>query len=138
MKEVNTKKMELQKLINDENGVNFHRNIDLSGFCFYKGKSFISFKLVDINGVQTAVIKYIYLVNKNDLVKLLSFCINFWAGNNVKFLYFLEHAREANYCLKYLKTIGFTVVEEERKDVWKYDYKSTNGYKENEIREYFL
>ena len=138
MKEVVSKKFELQKLINDENGINFHKNIDLSGYTFYKGKSFISFKLVEVNNVQTAVIKYIYLINKNDLIKLLSFCINFWAGNNVKFIYFLEHAREANYCQKYLKTIGFTLIEEERSNAWKHEYKSTNGYKENEIREYFL
>ena len=132
------KKMEMKTLIDAENGVNFSRNIDLNGWIFYKGKSFISFKLVEINGVTVANIKYIYLLNKNDLIKLLSFCIDFWAGNNVKMIYFLEHAREANYCKKYLSAIGFSILEEERENIWKYHYKSTNGYKENDIREYYL
>lgn len=132
------KKLELKNLIDMENGKGFHRNVDLSGYVFYRGKSFISFKFVTVEGVQVCKISYIYLTNKKDLVKLLSFCINFWAGNNVKFLYFLEHCREANYCKKYLSSIGFNVIEEERKDVWKYPYISSNGYKENDIKEYFL
>jgi len=136
--DINNKKFEMQKLINDENGINFHRNIDLGGYCFYKGKSFISFKIEMINGVNVCIIKYIYLTNKNDLVKLLSFCINFWAGHTVKFIYFLEHARTPNYCKKYLTSLGFTLVEEERPGVFKHEYKSTNGSKEDEIREYYL
>ena len=132
------KKVELQKLIDGENGTNFHRNIDLSGWNFYKGKSFISFKIVNINGINVVKVNYIYLTSKNDLIKLLSYCINFWAGNNCKMIYFLEHCREANYCKKYLQTIGFSIVEENRKGVYKYPYKSTNGFKEEDIREYYL
>ena len=132
------KKVELQKLIDNENGINFHRNIDLSGYIFYKGKSFIAFKILNINDIQVCKISYIYLVNKNDLVKLLSFCINFWAGNNVELLYFLEHNRIANYCKKYLSSLGFNVVEENRPGVWKKQYTSTNGFAEDDIREYYL
>lgn len=135
---LDNKRIEIRKLIDLENGPGFHRNVDLSGYIFYKGKSFIAFKLVDINGVSTCKISYIYLVNKNDLVKLLSFCINFWAGNNVKFIYLLEHCREANYCKKYLSTIGFNVIEENRKGVYKKSYVSTNGFDEDDIREYYL
>jgi len=135
---MDSKKAEIRKLIDDENGVNFHRNIDLSGYVFFKGKDFISFKIVDVNGTNVVAIKYIYLTNKHNLIKLLSFCIDFWAGNNCKAIYFLEHARAANYCKKYFKTIGFEVIEEERTNIWKYEYTSNNGYKENEIREYFL
>ena len=132
------KKLEIKKLMDGENGPGFERNIDLSGYTFYRGGSFITFKLVEVNNIQTVVIKYIYIVNKKDLLKLISFCINFWAGNNVKYIYFLEHARKENYCKEYLKELGFNFLEEERKNVWKHDFKSTNGYKMNEIREYYL
>ena len=132
------KQFELQKLIDGENGKNFNKNIDLSGWTFYRDASFISFKLVEISHVQTAVVQYIYITNKNDLVKLLAQVIKFFQGNDVKYIYFLEHAREANYCKKYLSLLGFKIVEEERPGVWKYNFKSTNGYKENEIREYYI
>lgn len=135
---IENKKIELQKLINEENGINFHKNIDLSGWTFYKGKSFISFKIINVNGVNVCKISYIYLTNKNDLVKLLSYCINFWAGNTVKYLYFLEHSRDANYCKKYFSALGFTITEENRPNAFRHEYKSTNGYDENDIREYYL
>ena len=138
MSKLDNKKIEMQRLINDENGINFHRNIDLSGYCFYKGSSFISFKIENINDTNVAIIKYIYLTSKKDLIKLLSFCINFWAGQKIKFLYFLEHARDANYCKKYFSSIGFQMIEENRPGSFKYEYKSTNGYDANDIREYYL
>ena len=53
------KKMELKNLIDMENGKDFHRNIDLSGYVFYRGKSFISFKFVTVNDVQVCKISYI-------------------------------------------------------------------------------
>ena len=135
---IDSKKLEMQRLIDNENGINFHRNIDLSGYCFYRGKSFISFKIENINNTNVAVIKYIYLTSKKDLIKLLSFCINFWAGSTVKFLYFLEHSRDANYCKKYFSTIGFQILEENRPGVFKKEYQSTNGYDKDDIREYYL
>ena len=94
------KKLEMKKQIDDENGINFSRNIDLSGFTIYKGDNFISFKMIEIDGVQTVVIKYIYVTNKKNLVKLLAFCINMWSGNAVKFIYLLEHRRIQNYTKK--------------------------------------
>ena len=135
----NIQKLEMQKLINEENGINFHKNIDLSGYTFYRGvDNFISFKLIEVNNIQVAKINYIYVTSKKNLIKLLSLCINFWSGNAVKYIYFVEHLRSANYCQKYLKTLGFNILEEERDNFWEYEYKSTNGYKENEIREYHL
>ena len=41
------KKVELQKLINDENGTNYHRNVKLNGYVIYRGDSFIAFRLMD-------------------------------------------------------------------------------------------
>lgn len=138
MKDLNyVKKVELKKLIDDENGPDFSQNIDLNGWIFYRKSSFISFKIADVSGVQTVVIQYIYLTNKKDLVKLLSQCINFWTSQDVKFVYFLEHMREANYCEKYLSLLGFNIITENRPGVWKYKYKSTNGFDEDDIREYF-
>lgn len=132
------KKDELRKLIDDENGPKFSRNIDLDGWIFYRRDSFISFKIVNVNNINTVVIQYIYIVNKNDLIKLLSQCINFWTSNDAKFIYFLEHARDANYCKKYLSLLDFNIVEENRPGVWKHDYKSTNGYGRDDIREYYI
>lgn len=136
--DINDKKKEMQRLINDENGINYHRNVDLSGYTFYKGKSFISFKLVEVNGTNVCLIKYIYLTSKNDLIKLLSFCINFWAGNRVKFIYLLEHMRKANYVKNYFSTLGFTIIEKNKPGAFKYHYTSTNGYDENDILEAYL
>ena len=132
------KKLEMKKQIDDENGINFSRNIDLSGFTIYKGDNFISFKMIEIDGVQTVVIKYIYVTSKQNLVKLLAFCINMWSGNAVKFIYLLEHRRIQNYTKKYLEAIGFTVIEENRPGVWKYDFESTNGFDENDILEAYV
>lgn len=132
------KKVEIKKQIDDENGEGFNKNIDLSGFTIYKGESFISFKIVEINGIATAVIKYIYVINKKDLIKLLGFCINLWSGNAVKFIYFLEHRRNQNYAKKYLKAIGFTIIEENRPGVWKHKYVSNNGFDEDDILEAYI
>lgn len=117
-----SKKLELQALIDEENGLGFHKNIDLSGYTFYKGSSFISFKFYDYNGINICKVCYIYITSQKDFIKLLSFAVDFWAGNNVKFIYFLEHVREANYCKKFLKTIGFTLNEIEDKKIFKHIY----------------
>ena len=135
---MNNKKVEMQKCINDEHGSNYSKNIDLNGYIFYRGKSFISFKLQNIKNINVCCITYIYLVNKKDLIKLLSFCINFWAGNNCKYIYMLEHAREANYCEEYLESLGFKIVKEKRPNCFKHKFKSSNGFKEDEIIEYYL
>lgn len=136
---INTKKYELKRIIDSEHGKEFNKNIDLSGWTFYRLTSFISFKIVSINDVNTAVIKYIYITNKNDLVKLLATCMNFWELNEVKMIYLLEHKRVANYVKKYFAdTLGFEVIDEIRPGVWAYKFKSTNGFVEDDIMEYFV
>lgn len=132
------KKAELQKLINNEHGINFHRNIRLSGFTVYKKDSFISFHFVTVNGINIVVIDYIYVTGKRDLIKLLSFCINFWSGNAVKFIYYKEHKRQANYVKKYFSTLGFTVIEQNKPGTWKKEWTSTNGFHEDDILEAYL
>lgn len=132
------KKKELQKLINNEHGINYHRNINLSGYTVYRKDSFISFHFVDVNGIKTVVIDYIYIVNKTDLVKLISFCVHFFDGNGVKFIYYREHKRDSNVVQKFFTTIGFDVHEQHRNGVWKHEWTSTNGYDENEIVEAYV
>lgn len=133
------KKFELQKLINEEHGINFHKNINLSGYVVYRKESFIVFHFVEVNGINTVVIDYIYITGKTDLLKLLSFCINFWSGNTCKFIYYKEHKRQANYVKKYFSTLGFEIMESEADDdTWKYEWTSTNGFKENEILEAYV
>lgn len=136
--DINNKKKEMQKLIDAENGINYHRNVDLSGYTFYKGKSFISFKLVEVNNTTVCLIKYIYLINKNDLIKLLSFCINFWAGNQVKFIYLMEHKRKPTYVKNYFSILGFKLNEQNKPNAFKYHFESTNGFDENDILEAYL
>lgn len=133
-----TKKEKFRQNIDAENGINFNKNINLNGYCFYKGDSFIAFNFEEISGVTVCKINYVYLVNKNDLIKLLSFCINFWAGNACKFIFFMEHARPANYCEKYLSTLGFTVDKLKKPNAFKHPFKSTNGFAEDEVIEYYL
>ena len=84
------KKIELQKVINSENGINYHRNINLSGYTIYRDKSFISFRLMTVKEKQICVIDYIFITSKKDLIQLLSWCINFWSGNAVKYIYYKE------------------------------------------------
>lgn len=134
---MSNKRYELQQLINEEHGIEFHKNIYLNGYTVYKGKSFISFHFIEVNGINTTTIDYIYLVNKHDLLQLLAFCIEFWAGQHVKFVYYKEHKRVANYVNKYFTELGFTVLEQTRDDAWARPWISTNGFAENEILEAF-
>jgi hypothetical protein len=130
---------ELEKLINDENGINFHRNIDLDRSWVIKFEdSFIAYKLTRVNGKSIAQIVYSYFVSKKDTIKLLAWCGQHWNTENVQYVYGLEHQRKANAMKKYLKALGFKCISENRPDVWDYKYISTNGYHEDDINEYFL
>lgn len=132
----NLHKLELQKLINHENGINFHKNVNLSGWIYTKGESFISFSLMEINNREICVIDYIYITNKNALIQLMAQCINFWRGHNVKYIYYREHHRTSNVAEKILPTLGFSL--NKRKDyVWKHDWTSTNGFAEEDVLEAF-
>jgi hypothetical protein len=84
------------------------------------------------------VIDNIYVTSKTDLIKLLSFCINFFSGNNCKYIYLKEHRRQANYVQKYLSVLGFEVKTGTKKTPWKYDWVSTNGFAEDEILEAYI
>lgn len=129
------KKLEMQQLINEENGTNYHRNINLSGYTVYRDKSFISFRIMNIKNKPIVVIDYMYITNKKDMIQILSWCINFWSGNAVRYIYYKEHKRKSNI-VKSLKSLGFNIAETTY-NKWKYDWKSTNGFSENEIIEAF-
>lgn len=135
---MNVQKKTLERQINSEHGINYHRNVNLSGFTVYRQSSFISFHFVEVNGINTVVLDYIYVTNKTAFIKLFSWCINFFAGNNVKFIYLKEHKRQSNVVKKYLATAGFTIVESEKPNVWKHPWTSTNGFGENEILEAYI
>jgi len=130
------KKIELQKLIDLEHGINYHRNVNLSGYTIYRDKSFISFRFVEINNINTVVIEYIYVTNKTSLIKLLSWCINFWTGNAVKFIYYKEHLRKSNVVEKYLPLLGFEKYRSTANG-WKHEWTSTNGFPESDILEVY-
>lgn len=129
------KKLEMQQLINDENGENYHRNINLNGYTVYRDKSFISFRILSVKNKPIVVIDYIYITNKKDLIQLLSWCINFWSGNSVRYIYYKEHKRKSNI-IKSLSSLGFTV-SETTCNKWKHQWKSTNGFSESAVIEAF-
>jgi hypothetical protein len=127
------KKVELQRLINEENGTNYHKNVNLSGYVPNRGKSFIAFRLLEINNVTMVYIDYIYTISQDDFYQLLTWCINFWQGNNVKYLYYKEHRRQATV-IKLLKQLGMDI-KPIKYHGWKYDWTSTNGYAEEDVLE---
>lgn len=128
------KKLELQEKINVENGINYHRNVSLSGWTFCYGESFITFNLITLNNIEAVKIDYIYVTGAKDLQKLLAQCINFWAGNNVKFIYYKAHRRKSNVAEKTLVHLGMEVKNKKFHN-WKYDWTSTNGYREEDVIE---
>lgn len=135
---MNLQKKELERRINDEHGINYHKNINLSGYTVYRQSSFITFHFVEINNVNTVVVDYVYVTNKTSFIKLFSWCINFFAGNNVKFIYLKEHKRQSNVVKKYLETVGFTVTESKNSHAWQHAWTSTNGFNEDEIIEAYI
>ena len=130
-------KIDLQKKIDKEHVINYHRNVDLANsYTVYRNSSFISFKFVEINGINTVEISYIYITDKTSLVKLITWCINFWSGNAVKYIYYKEHVKKSNVVEKFLKPLGFKV-EYRDYNGWKHEWTSTNGYKESNILEMY-
>lgn len=134
------KKADMQKLIDKENGVGYHKNVDLSGYTIYRGDSFITFRFLTIgtNNRIVVYIDYIYVTDRKNLIKLISWCMNFWAGNGAKSIYFTTHKRKANYVEKSFPFLDFTVLDKKKSKAWKHPWKSTNGYAEDNIIEAFI
>ena len=129
------KKIDMQKLIDSEHGVDFQKNVNLNGYTVYRGSSFMTFRFININNKNIVYIDYIYVTNKTNLLKLFAWCINFWSGMKTEAIYFSEHMRKANYIQKYLPLLGFNIIESERKKPWKHKWTSTNGFPENQMLE---
>ncbi len=125
----------LTTLINDENGINYHRNVPLDGFTVTLGDSFISFAFREINGITTALIHYIYVTKKEDFISLLGYCVNMWKGQDVKMIYYREHHRKSNI-IKTLSHLGLNVQNTEKKS-WPHKWTSTNGFAESDCIEAF-
>ena len=131
----NYDKVKLQRLINEEHGTNYHRNVPLDGYTITLGDAFISFGFREVNGFTVAVIHYIYFTKKADLISLLAYCINMWSGYGVKMIYYREHKRKSNI-IKTFTHIGFDVHNTQVKN-WAHQWVSTNGFGENECIEAF-
>ncbi len=132
---VNYDKVKLQRLINDEHGTNYHRNVPLDGYTVTLGDAFISFGFREVNGFTIAIIHYIYVTKKEDMVSLFSYCVNMWAGYGVKMIYYREHKRKSNI-VKTFSHIGFDVHNTKVKN-WPHNWISTNGYAESDCIEAF-
>ena len=128
-------RVELQKIINSEHGINYHRNVNLSGWVFEKGDSFISFRIMDVNDISICVIEYIFITNPDDLLQLFARCIDFWRGNNVRYIYYRAHRCNQNVAETILPTLGFNVTNIKNFKKWKYKWTSTNGFSEKDIIE---
>lgn len=128
-------KVKLQNRINNEHGTNYHRNIPLDGFTVTLNDSFISFNFREVNGYNIAIIHYLYVTKKEDLVALLTWCVNMWTGYDVKMIYYREHKRKSNI-IKPFTALGFDV-HDITVNKWNHPWVSNNGYKEFDCIEAF-
>lgn len=133
-----TKRSEFKKFIDFEHGDKFNKNININGYIFYRDKSFISINIKKVQNVNVCCITYMYILNKKDFIKLFSVLSKFLAGHDVKFIYYIEHRRPANYDEKYLELIGFNIEKSERDNVWSHSFEPTNGFGKNQILEAYL
>lgn len=120
------KKIIMEK-IDSENGKDFYKNLDLKGcYNFYKNESFISFRVCKVEGIDMVNIKYLYAENKEDLMSILAYCVNFWTGIKIKFIYYKEKEKKP-YVVKALKNLGFKVVESDKPEQWKHKFECIKG-----------
>lgn len=126
-------KVKIQKLINDEHGTNYHRNVPLDGYTITLGEAFISFGFREVNGYTIAVVHYIYVTKKEELVSLLAYCVNMWSGYGVKMIYYREHKRKSNI-IKTFSHLGFDV-HDAKTNHWSHQWISTNGFAEDDCIE---
>lgn len=133
-------KANMQKIIDKEHGKEYHKNVNLSGYTVYRGDSFITFRFVTLgkNARVCVYIDYIYVTSRTNLIKLLAWCMNFWAGNGTKCIYYASHKRKANFVEKTFPSLDFKVNECTKSNNWKYEWKSTNGFSEDQIIEAFV
>ena len=130
------RKLELQRLISGEHGINYHRNVNLNGWTFYYGESFITFELCEVKGFMIAKIDYIFVTDTTALIKLFAQAMDFWKGNEVKYIYYREHLRKANAAENYIsKNLGLKIITSDNFNGWKYNWVSTNCFPESEILE---
>lgn len=110
----------MSKLIDSEGGEGFSRNIDIGGYNFFKNNTFISFRISKVDNISVANIKYIYSTNKKDLLSVLAYCVNFWSGMKVKFIYYKEKEKD-NYAINELSKLGFTIIKDIHSEGWRYN-----------------
>ena len=122
-------KEKMKDLIDSENGKGFSKNIDLSGYSFFKNNSFISFRITKVQGVNIVHIKYFYAENKEELISILAYASNFWMGYNIKFIYYKEKKKKP-YVTKIFKNLGFKVNEDPELPDWKHSFECSIHGKE--------
>ena len=128
-------KHELRRLINNEHGIDYCYNVDLGGYIFYLGDSFLAFEFCNVNGFTVVRINYIFITSKTALLKLFGQAIEFWKGYGVNYIYYQTHKRKANVAEKFLENLGLKVIENNNFNDWKHEWTSTNGFPEKEILE---
>lgn len=134
---MDVKKAEMMKLIDSEHGKGYSKNVNLNGYTIYRNDSFISFRFVEVRKKQVAIIEYVYVTNKKDLIKLLSFAVNFFVGKDVSYIYYKQHRRQSNYVEKYFPLLEFEVNDYINKN-WKHKWKSSTKFKEEDTVEVYL
>ena len=121
-------KDEMLDIVEKENGIRYKKNIPKNSLFLTNDTGFVIFEKRKIEKTQVLLIHYIYASSYSEVIELFSGLFDYIIGNEIKFVYFVQHRRKAIYAEKYLKSIGFQVKYIDKK--WKRRWKSTNGYDE--------
>lgn len=109
------------KAIDSEEGENFHLNIPEKGVQFFhSGYSFVAFKIIKIEGVNTCYIYYMFCDDESSFKKCYYAMINYCLGNNIKFIFYSEKEKKKKFCYDFLKDLGYN--SEDVKRVYKKNF----------------
>lgn len=97
------------KAIDFEEGENFHKNVyyGKNVKVFYNKRSFILFRLIRVEDINTCYIYYMFGENFDSFKSCFYSVINFCLGTNVKFIYYSEKEKEGDFYVKFLENLGF-------------------------------
>lgn len=110
------------RAIDFEEGKGFCKNIsyDKKINIFYNKRSFILFKIIKVEDINTCYIYYMYGDDlesfKNCFYTMLNYCL----GMNVKFIYYSEKEKVENFYVNFLQKLGFK--KEKKNKKYKYDF----------------
>ena len=122
-------KDEIRAIVEADNGKGFANNINLNGYTFIRGNSFMIFEFKVVDGVKLCHIKYIHYESEKELTSLFTYACNFWMGNDIQFIFYREKDRQSNSPVAFMRELNF------REDIirgyrWKWKFQCENCKKE--------